>query len=419
MTRLDLIRDSLQELLSNFIPITVVIRNKKLQISEETLQNIQEAESAITYATETNIPLPKSTFELCHLGTAIRDKIFPIIEEYQVEQSTKRRARRKGSWQLKVIGWNEKKIKFDIKKYPEPKWEGKKLEKDEKFFRWFTKDWPAQLDRHAIAVWESKVHQLGNIFINPASPITQKVKELERALKDYSEAEKDYQKAKLKLKNANEKHQILSEETKDLAIKVQALNAKISNKPEHKRLMADIKQLQHLQEERKTRSFLKIWRDLLHRYIRWAQRELGSPLPLKDLSLIEEDFLDSSVPLEDLYDDISAEFIAKAELLFAQRKQFAKKVGSQTQLRGRLENGKPIILKLRKLQGNISDAQAKLAAIDDFREANELESKLNKKEEEYTTCKEELKRHERSASELKGQMKDAHEIFSKKIKKKL
>jgi hypothetical protein len=318
-----------------------------------------------------------------------------------------------------VIGWNEKKIKFDVKKYPEPEWEGKKLEKDEKIFRRLMKDWPTQLDRHAIAVWESKVHQLGNIFINPASAITQKVKELELALKDYSEAEKHYQEAKLKLKSANEKHQILSDETKDLAIKVQALNAKISDKPEHKRLMADIKQLQHLQEERKTRSFLKIWRDLLHRYIRWAQRELGSPLPLKDLSLIEEDFLDSSVPLEDLYDDISAEFIAKAELLFAQRKQFAKKVGSQTQLRGRLENGKPIIFKLRKLQRNISDAQARLAAIDDFREANELEGKLNKREEEYATCKEELKRHERSASELKGQMKDAHVIFSKKIKKKL
>lgn len=417
MTRLDFIRDSLQQLLSNFIPITVVIRNKKLQISEETLQNIQDAESAINYATETNIPLPKSTFELCHFGTAIRDKLFPSIEEYQVEQSTKRRARRKGSWQLKLIGWNEKKIKFDIMKYPEPEWEGKGLEKDDKIFRRLMKDLPAQLDRQAIAVWESKIQQIGNIFINPASSITQKVKELERALKDYSEAEKDYQETKLKLKGADEKHKILSEETKDLSIRLQALNAKISEVPEHKRLMADVKQLQHLQEERKTRSFLKIWRDLLHRYIRWAQRELGSPLPLKDLSLIEEDFLDSSVPLEDLYEDISAEFIAKAELLYVQRKQFAKKVGSQQQLRGRLENGKSIIFKLRKLQRSISDVQARLAAIDEFREANKLASKLNKREEEHTILKEELKRLERSASKLKGLTKDAHEIILKKIKK--
>ncbi|MFX0114232.1 MAG: hypothetical protein ACFFB3_06765, partial [Candidatus Hodarchaeota archaeon] len=403
MTRLELIRDSLQELLSNFIPISIVIKNKKLQLSEETLQNIQDAESAIEYVAKASLPLPRSTFELCHYGTAIRDKIFPNVEEYQVEQSTKRLARRKGSWQLKLIGWNEKKIKFDIIKYPEPEWEGKKPEKDEKIFRRLMKDWPVQLEKKAIAECESKILLFGNIFINPSSSTTQKVKELDLALKTYKEVDKAYKETNKKLESAHEKHQVLLEAIRGLNAKIQALNKNLSQTTEYQSLITAQEQLQHLQEDRKTRSFLKIWRDLLHRYIRWAQRELGSQLPLKELLSIEEDILDVSVGLEDLYDDISAEFIARADILYPQRKQFAKKIGSKQQLRGRLENGKSVIYELRQLQKTINGEQKKLAAIFEFQEAKKLTNELNEVKEKLESSKKEFHLLERSASELKAQ----------------
>ncbi|MFX0113297.1 MAG: hypothetical protein ACFFB3_01990 [Candidatus Hodarchaeota archaeon] len=418
MTRLDLIRDSLQELLSSYIPITVVIKNKKLHLSEETLQTIQDAESAIAYAIDSNLPLPRSTYEFCHYGTAIRDKIFLDIEEYQVEQSKKRRARRKGSWQLKMIGWNEKKINFDIKKYPEPEWEGKKPEKDEKVFRRLMKDWPAEVNKQFLAECESKIRDLVSIFVNPASKTTQKVKELELALKNYWESKELYREEKEKLKNARMMHEKLLKTVQDLTDKSNALKARIDQLPEQKDLMIAQNELQKLLEERKIRSFLKIWRDLLHRYIRWAQKELGSQLPLKDLISIEKDFLDLSVPLEELYDEISVEFVTRAEVLYAQRKQFSQKVGSSEQLKGRLENGKKTIFELRKLQKRIDDSQKKLNAMKTYQEAKEINRRLDEEKEEFSASERAFQNLERLASKLKTQRDHNYEILQRKIRKK-
>ncbi len=418
MSRQELIRDSLQEFLSQFIPITVVIRNKKLQISEETLQTIQDAELGMKYAEEAELPLPKSTFELCHYGTAIRDKIFPNIDDYQVEQSTKRRARRKGSWQLKLIGWNEKKIKFDIMKFPEPEWEGKKPEKDEKLYSKFVKKWPTKLDKKAIAEYESKIQQLGNLFANPASQATQKVNQLEHSLKEYAEAEQAYKEMKQNLDDARERQQELIDRVEHLDTKAQALNAEIALLSDHQRLISAQNQLQHLQEERKTRSFLKIWRDLLHRYLRWAQRELGASLPVKSLLALEDNYLDLSVPLEELYDEISAEFIEKAELLYTQRKQFVAKVGSQQQLKGRFENGKSIIFQLRELQQDIEDTQGRLEELELFQKAKEINIKLDTAKKELLASSEKFQMLERSAAELKAQRQDAIENLQRSLKKK-
>lgn len=418
MTRQELIRDSLQEFLSKFIPITVVIRNKKLQISEETLQTIQDAESGMNYATKAELPLPKSTFELCHYGTAIRDKIFLNIDDYQVEQSTKRLARRKGSWQLRLIGWNEKKIKFDIMKYPEPEWEGKKPEKDEKVYSKFVKKWPTTLDKQAIAESESRIQQLGNIFANPASLTTQKVKELEQALKEYVEVEQAYNEMKQNLDGAREKQQELINGVEHLDTKAQALNAEIALISDQQRLNRVQNQLQHLQEERKTRSFLKIWRDLLHRYLRWAQRELGASLPVKSLLSLEENYLDLSVPLEELYDEISSEFIAKAELLYTQRKLFTAKIGSQQQLKGRLENGKTIIFQLRELQQDIEDTQRRLEELEPFQKAKEMNIKLDTAKKELLASSAKFQMLERSAAELKAQWQDATENLKQGLQKK-
>ncbi|MHA2270362.1 MAG: hypothetical protein ACXACI_00770 [Candidatus Hodarchaeales archaeon] len=418
MSRQELIRDSLQEFLSQFIPITVVIRNKKLQISEETLQTIQDAELGMKYAEEAELPLPKSTFELCHYGTAIRDKIFPNIDDYQVEQSTKRRARRKGSWQLKLIGWNEKKIKFDIMKFPEPEWEGKKPEKDEKLYSKFVKKWPTKLDKKAIAEYESKIQQLGNLFANPASPTTQKVNQLEHSLKEYAEAEQTHKEMKQNLDDARERQQELINKVEHLDTKTQALNAEIALLSDHQHLISAQNQLQHLQEERKTRSFLKIWRDLLHRYLRWAQRELGASLPVKSLLSLEDNYLDLSVPLEELYDEISAEFIAKAELLYAQRKQFVAKVGSQQQLKGRLENGKSTIFQLRELQQDIEDTQRRLEELELFQKAKEINIKLDTAKKELLASSGKFQMLERSAAELAAQKQESTENLQRSLKKK-
>ncbi|MFW9915683.1 MAG: hypothetical protein ACFFGZ_08730 [Candidatus Thorarchaeota archaeon] len=418
MTRQELIRDSLQEFLSQFIPITVVIRNKKLQISEETLQAIQDAESGMKYAIEAELPLPKSTFELCHYGTAIRDKIFPNIDDYQVEQSTKRLAKRRGSWELKLIGWNEKKIKYDIVKFPEPEWQGKKPEKDEKLYRKFVKTWPSKLDKKAIAEYESKIQQLGNIFANSASPTTQKVKELELSLKEYAEAEQAYKEMKESLDDARVRQQELIDRVEDFEAKAQTFNAEIALLSEHQRLVRAQDQLQHLQDERKTRSFLKIWRDLLHRYLRWAQRELGAPLPVKSLLSLEDNYLDLSVPLEELYDEISAEFIAKAEVLYTRRKQFAAKVGSEKQLKGRLENGKAVIFRLRELQHDIEDAQRRLEEMEPFQKVKEINIKLDTARKELSASSERFQMLERSAAELNAQWQDAAKKLQRSLKKK-
>ncbi len=384
MTHLDALRDSLQELLGEYFSIHISIRNKKLVLSEDTLNTIQNAEFALQYATENDLPLPKSTFELCHYGRAVRDKLFSNIEDYQVELSQKRRARRKGSWQLKILGWNEKRIKYDIKMHPEPEWQGKKPEKDEKVFRRVSQHFPSSIDKNNSADFELVINNLDSLFVNSSSKTTEKVKQLGQAYKAYLNANEMYQESKKQLETLNGRKNELVNRFNNLTNKISILEAELHQTDEYKSKNEKEQQFQQLEDNPKTRSFLKLWTDLLHRFIRWIQREPRSKLSLKYIIAIYEDLYDFSSPLEDFFNELSLELVTNVENFYSKKKEYAKKIGSPQQLQNRLKKGKETLFELRSLKSELINSQNNLNNINIYRdlietsqENEKIKNKLN------------------------------------------
>ncbi|MHA2298922.1 MAG: hypothetical protein ACXAEU_10370 [Candidatus Hodarchaeales archaeon] len=105
----------LESIFSKFLPLSFSIKSKQINLSEESVQEIDNALKAVNVSNQYDIPLPHTTRDLATYGNVTK-QIFTNKMDYLVASSASRLSKRSGSWSFKIVTWDKRKIENTVKK---------------------------------------------------------------------------------------------------------------------------------------------------------------------------------------------------------------------------------------------------------------------------------------------------------------
>lgn len=200
------------EICRPYMEIETIIKKKSLVLSKATLEIIQNAQTALEFATDNNLQLPKSTYNVVRYGPSILI-IFEDIVSYSKYEKIKKRVR-KGIQYVQMLSWDKRALEVVLKNSDKPKI---KSQDDIKIFRLYLKEFEGFFKSNGEEIF----NKYKILFVAKNNKYTEHFYKGNHHLNEYHDRKSKIEKIDEDYKEIEAQYNIFDTKTKELETKIE------------------------------------------------------------------------------------------------------------------------------------------------------------------------------------------------------
>ncbi|MFW9997626.1 MAG: hypothetical protein ACFFD4_36640 [Candidatus Odinarchaeota archaeon] len=400
----------LEAIFSNFLPVSFSVRNKQIELSEESLLEIERAIEAVELSNKNGIPLPHTTRDLATYGNVTK-QIFENKADYLVETSASRLSKRSGSWSFKIMSWDKRKIENELKKGKEkPKC---KSDKDKKVLAMFLATTKEYVLTENFVLLENALNEHLPLFVHTGNPETEHIYRVQRELNKISGYLKNLEEINNRLEESNSNKESIQKELNAINSLIAETRQKFSESITGSHLGSLEEEKARFLKNDELSKYLKLLSNFIHALCAGLEKQqLLVDFPQNKLFMLEDDLLAGDLEMSE-YNQL-IETLYNNHHIYTKQAWYKKVTADNPEMikkRLFVENNVEDFFKLRELNRKIIE----VTMSDAYKEFNDglsdLIKKRNSLEDQQAIIETSIKTVELERLEFAERYKEALELL--------